>query len=105
MRDHRGLKSGMKLSHEEVRRIALLARVGITEAETEKLREQLSNILENFEILQEVDTANVSPTAQVTGLENVVREYESAPSLSQKEILANAPREEDGFFRIKAVLE
>ncbi|MBM3132995.1 MAG: Asp-tRNA(Asn)/Glu-tRNA(Gln) amidotransferase subunit GatC [Chloroflexi bacterium] len=95
----------MKLSHEEARRIALLARVGITEAEAEKLREQLSNILENFEILQEVDTTNVLPTAQVTGLENVVREDESAPSLSQKEILTNAPREEEGFFRIKAVLE
>jgi len=105
LRDHRGLKSGMKLSHEEARRIALLARVGITEAEAEKLREQLSNILENFEILQEVDTTNVLPTAQVTGLENVVREDESAPSLSQKEILTNAPREEEGFFRIKAVLE
>lgn len=95
----------MKLSTEEVRRIALLARLGVTEEETEKLREQLSNILENFEILQEVDTTGIPPTAQVTGMENVVREDEAAPSLSQKEIMANAPREEAGFFRIKAVLE
>lgn len=95
----------MKLTREEVRHIALLARISLSEGEIEKLREQLSNILENFEILQEVDTTDIPPTAQVTGLENVMREDESAPSFSQKEILANAPQQEEGFFRIKAVLE
>lgn len=95
----------MKLTPEEVRHIALLARVGLSDEEIEKLREQLSSILENFEILQEVDTSGVPPTAQVTGLENVIREDEAAPSFPQKEILANAPQTEEGFFRIKAVLE
>lgn len=95
----------MRLTREEVRHIALLARVGLSEEEIEKLREQLSNILENFEILQEVDTSDVPPTAQVTGLENVMRDDESAPSFPREEILANAPLQEDGFFRIKAVLE
>ena len=46
----------MKLSREEVIHIAALARMGITEAEIEKAREQLSNILENFEVLKEIDT-------------------------------------------------
>lgn len=95
----------MKLTREEVRHIALLARIGLSEEEIEKLREQLSNILENFEILQEVDTSDVPPTAQVTGLENVMRDDEAAPSFPREEILANAPLQEDGFFRIKAVLE
>lgn len=95
----------MKLTDEEIKRIALLARLGISEDEVEKFRGQLSDILENFEILQEVDTSEVQPTSQVTGLRNVVKDDEVIPSLTQGEIMANAPREEDGFFKIRAVLE
>jgi len=95
----------MKLSREEVVHIALLARLGLSEAELEKFREQLSNILENFEILQQVDTSDVPPTAYPIPLENVVREDETSPSLPQSEILANAPRQEESWFRVKAVLE
>jgi len=64
----------MKLSREEVIHIAALARMGLSEAEIEKAREQLANILENFEVLKEVDTANVPPTAQSINLSNVMRE-------------------------------
>ena len=95
----------MKLSREEVVHIALLARLGLSEEELEKFREQLSNILENFEILQQVDTSDVPPTAYPIPLENVVREDETSPSLPQSEILANAPRQEESWFRVKAVLE
>jgi len=95
----------LKLSLEEVRHIALLARLGLSEEEMERFREQLSDILENFEVLQEVDTADVDPTFQVTGMLNVVAEDEVVESSPQEDILANAPRAEDGFFRIRAVLE
>lgn len=95
----------MKLSREEVQHIALLARLGLTEAELEKFREQLSNILENFEILQQVDTTGVPPTSHPIALENVVRDDEVAPSFTPSEILANAPQEEHGCFRVRAVLE
>ena len=95
----------MKLSREDVVHIALLARLGLSEAELEKFREQLSNILENFEILQQVDTSDVPPTAYPIPLENVVRKDETSLSLPQSEILANAPRQEESWFRIKAVLE
>jgi len=95
----------MKLSREEVLHIALLARLGLTEAEVDRLREQLSNILESFEVLQQVDTSNVPPTAQSIPLQNVMRGDEAAPSLPQSEILANAPRKDEDFFRVKAVLE
>ena len=95
----------MKLSHDEVRHIALLARLGLDEEEVEKFRAQLSTILENFEILQEVDTTDVPPTAHVVEMENVIRDDEVDPSFPQSEVLANAPREEDGFFRVRAVLE
>jgi aspartyl-tRNA(Asn)/glutamyl-tRNA(Gln) amidotransferase subunit C len=95
----------MKLSREEVLHIARLARLGLTEADLERLSEQLSNILENFQILLQVDTTNVPPTAQSIPLQNVTREDEVAASLDQNEVLANAPKQEGEFFRVKAVLE
>jgi len=95
----------MKLSREEVLHIALLARLGLTTAEVDKLSEQLSNILENFEILQQVDTASVPPTAQSIALQNVMRDDQVALSLPQSEVLANAPQREGEFFRVRAVLE
>ena len=54
----------MKLSREEVLHIALLARLGLTETEVDRLSEQLSNILENFEVLQQVDTSSIPPTVR-----------------------------------------
>ncbi len=95
----------MELSREEVLHIALLARLGLTEAEIDRLREQLSDILENFEVLQQIDTTGIQPTAQSVALQNVVKEDEVDTSLTQSEILANAPRKEGEFFRIRSVLE
>ena len=95
----------MKLSREEVLHIALLARLGLTETEVDRFREQLSNILENFEVLQQVDTSGILPTAQSIALQNVVKDDEVAASLLQSEILANAPRKEGEFFRVRPVLE
>ncbi len=95
----------MKLSREEVLRIARLARVGLTESEINRLSEQLSHILESFEILQQVDTTGVPPTAQSVSLQSVVRDDEVAPSFPANDILANAPRREGDFFKVRAVLE
>jgi len=95
----------MKLSHEEVLHIARLARVGLTESEINRLSEQLSHLLEHFETLQQVDTTGVPPTAQSIALQSVVRDDEVAPSFPADDILANAPRREGGFFKVRAVLE
>ena len=95
----------MKLSREDVLNIALLARLGLTESEIGRLREQLSDILENFEVLQQIDTTGIQPAAQSVALQNVVKEDEVDASLTQDEILANAPRKEGEFFRIRPVLE
>jgi aspartyl-tRNA(Asn)/glutamyl-tRNA(Gln) amidotransferase subunit C len=95
----------MKLSREEVLRIARLARLGLAEAEVTRLGEQLSNILENFEVLQQVDTSGITPTAQSITLQNVVSNDEVADSLPQSQVLANAPRKDGDFFRVRAVLE
>ncbi len=95
----------MKLSRDEVLHIALLARLGLTETEVDRLSEQLSNILESFEVLQQVDTSGVPPTAQSIALQNVVRDDKVAPSLPQSQVLANAPQEEENFFKVRPVLE
>jgi aspartyl-tRNA(Asn)/glutamyl-tRNA(Gln) amidotransferase subunit C len=95
----------MRLSGEEVKHIALLARLGLSEDEVERLRGQLSNILENFEVLKQVDITDVLPTTHVVPLHNVVRDDEPQPSFPQDEVLANAPRAEEGCFKVRAVLE
>ena len=80
--------------------------ITISEEENlEKFRGQLSDILENFEILQEVSTDDVEPTAHSVRLHSVMREDKARPSLGQDEVIANAPRQEEGHFRVRAVLD
>ena len=95
----------MKLSREEVQHIARLARLGVDEADLEKFSVQLSDILENFEILQQIDTSGVPPTSHPVAVSNVMRDDQVAPSFTPEDILANAPQEEEGCFRVRAVLE
>lgn len=95
----------MKLSREEVLHIARLARVGVSDEDVDRMTEQLSNILDNFEILSEVDTEGVPPTAQSIALQNVLRDDEIVPSLPAEDVLTNAPRREEDFFKVNAVLE
>ena len=95
----------MKVSREEVLHIARLARIALTEAEITRLSEQLSNLLDNFEILQQVNTDDVPPTAQSVALQSVMRDDEVAPSFPPEDILANATRRDEDCFRVKPVLE
>ena len=95
----------MKLSREEVLHITRLARVSLTEAEVDKLNEQLSNILEHFEVLQQIDTTNVPSTAQSIEFLNVLKNDITDASLPQSQVLANAPRKESNFFRVRTVLK
>ena len=95
----------MKLSYKQVRHIAWLARLGLSEEEMEKFSLQLSNILENFEILKEVDTADVPPATHTIPLQNVFRKDDVAESYSQAEILSNAPKQEGDCFKVQAILE
>jgi len=95
----------MKLSYEQVRHIAWLARLGLSEEEVEKFSLQLSNILENFEILKQVDTANVPPATHTIPLQNVLRKDGVAESYPQAEILSNAPKQAENCFEVQAILE
>jgi len=93
------------LTPEEVRHIAQLARVGVTDEDVERMRVQLSQILEHFEALAELETADIPPTAFAVQLENVMRPDESRPSYSKEEILANAPQLDEDYIRVRVVLE
>ena len=98
----------MALDDALVRHLATLARIGFTEEELETLREQLSHILEQFEVLSELDTTDLTPDAQAGELTHgsgVMREDVAADSLDPAEVLHNAPRLEGEFFRVKVVLE
>ncbi len=95
----------MKLSKEEVKHIAILVRLGLSNAEIESFQTQLSNILDNFEILKEVDTSNLPPTTQSVTLQNIYRPDKAKDSFPAEDILANAPRREKDLFKIQAVLE
>jgi aspartyl-tRNA(Asn)/glutamyl-tRNA(Gln) amidotransferase subunit C len=94
----------MRLTDAEVEHVAELARLGLTADEVGLLRDQLSTILDHIAALNEVDTAAIPPTAQVLDLTNVMRNDDVQPSLPRHAVLANAPRERDGFFEVDAVL-
>lgn len=94
-----------RLTADEVRHIALLARVGMTDDEVERMRDTLSDILAQFEALREVDTGDLEPTAHSVNLLSVMRDDEAGDSLARDEALANAPNRQGDLVRVKAVLE
>ncbi|OGH24882.1 MAG: hypothetical protein A3B47_02095 [Candidatus Levybacteria bacterium RIFCSPLOWO2_01_FULL_39_24] len=85
--------------------VAKLANLPLKPEEERKFEKQLSEILNYFEKLKEVDTKNVETTSQVTGLENVTREDKAINSLTQEEALSNTKSQHNGFFKVKAILE
>jgi aspartyl-tRNA(Asn)/glutamyl-tRNA(Gln) amidotransferase subunit C len=95
----------MALSKSEVQHIAQLARLELTEEEIARYQKQLSAILDYITMLQELNTDAVEPTSQVTGLQNILRSDTQEQSLSNHEALANAPDKEEGFFKVKPVIE
>ena len=95
----------MTLTEEQARKIAHLARLNISDDEATKYAKQLSDVLQNMEILQELDTTGVQPAAQVTGLENKVREENVKAHPSPDELLAISPQktEPDGHIFVQSV--
>ena len=95
----------MPLTPDQVRHIAHLARLGLTDADVEKFSHQLSDILDYFERLKAVDTEGVPPTAYPLDLHNVMRDDEPTPPSEAEEVLANAPLREGQYFRVRAILD
>jgi len=83
----------------------MLARIGLEPGDEEFYAEQLSGILGAIDRLQEVDTDDIPPTAQVVEIVNRLREDEPRPGLTQAQVLANAPAAQDGSFRVPSIQE
>ena len=95
----------MRLTTEEVQHLSLLARIGMTDEDIEKMRNEMSNIMDNFDVLSQVDTEGVEPTGHSVDVDTVMRKDEARECLPKEDVLANAPNREDDFIRVKAVLE
>lgn len=92
------------LSRSDVEHVAYLARLGLTEAELERLEGQLNHILDQYAKLAELDTSAIPPTAQTIELENILRDDETRPSLDRDEILALAPQRAGDYFVVPPIL-
>lgn len=94
------------ITKKQVSHVAKLARLGLTKSEKEKFTEELSDILDFVNKLNEVKADKIKPTAQVTGLENIMREDKGRAKSKQEtdKLLELAPEIEKGYVKVKAVL-
>ena len=94
-----------KLSKEEVKHVAHLARLAITEEEAEKFAEQLGKITDFAEQLNELDTTNVEPTSHVLPLVNVLREDVAKQGLPREKVMLNVKDQEAGQIKVPSIME
>ncbi|MBI3750945.1 MAG: Asp-tRNA(Asn)/Glu-tRNA(Gln) amidotransferase subunit GatC, partial [Chloroflexi bacterium] len=92
------------LSRSDVEHVAFLARLGLTEAELDRLEGQLNHILDQYAKLAELDTEAIPPTAQTIELENILREDVVTPSLPIEAVLTNAPARSGDFIVVPPIL-
>ena len=95
----------MTLSREQVRHVALLARLGLAPGEEDFYAEQLNGILTHIDRMAQLDTESIPATAQIVEVDTPLREDVPRPGLTQEQALANAPAARDGFFIVKAIQE
>lgn len=95
----------MKITKEEVDKVAKLARLGFTEEEKEKFASQLNSILVYFDKLGELDTTGIEPTSHASTISNVFRDDKVESSISKEESLLNAPDGKGDCFRVPRIIE
>lgn len=93
-----------KIDEAQVRRVALLGRLELSDEEVAQFSGQLSDIVTYIEKLNELDTDNVEPLAHCLPVHNVLREDVPKPSLTNEQALANAPERENEYFKMPKVL-
>jgi len=89
----------------DIEYVAKLANLKLTDKEKKIFTKQLQDVLDYFGKLNEVNTKNIIPIGQITGLEKIIREDKAAPSLAQEAALKNAPRTHNGFVEVNAIFE
>ena len=96
-----------RISINDVRRIAKLARLGLTDQEIKSATKDLADVLDNFARIQQVDTTNVPTSDDVTGRQNISREDTADPEglCGADQLMANAPATARGHFKVKAVFD
>lgn len=87
----------------DVEHVAKLARLELTQEEKELYTKQLGDVLKYVDQMNEVDTSNVKPMAQVIDFVNVMREDKVIHDISKEDLMKNAPEEENGFFRVPKI--
>lgn len=92
------------LSEEEVKKIAQMARIELTDLEVAKFQKELSSVLDYVDVLKEVNTDGLEIVSSVTGLENVTRSDIAKPINYQDDIIANAPQSKDRYYKVKSIL-
>ena len=95
----------MKITRDEVEKVALLARLELTEDEKDIFTGQMDAILAYVDKLNELDTSDVIPTSHAVPMENAFRDDEARPSIGVDNALANAPERAEGFYRVPKVIE
>ncbi len=95
----------MSVSDADVKKIAKLARLRLSEAEIAMYGGQLTKILDSMAELAKADTNGVAPTTSVLGAVNVFREDEPKPFADTEALLANAPERDGPYFKVKKVIE
>jgi aspartyl-tRNA(Asn)/glutamyl-tRNA(Gln) amidotransferase subunit C len=88
----------------DVRYVAKLARLALTDDEVERFGAQLGDLLEHVDTLSKLDVSAVAATAQVVGSRNVERDDEVRPTLDRETVLAQAPQRQGGFFRVPRII-
>lgn len=94
-----------RITEEQVRHVANLARLAVTDEEVEKFTSHLDAIISFAEQLNELDTTDVLPTSHVLDMKNIMREDEAKPGLPQEEVLKNAPDHQNGQIRVPSIME
>jgi aspartyl-tRNA(Asn)/glutamyl-tRNA(Gln) amidotransferase subunit C len=94
-----------RISADQVKHVAHLARLAITEDEATRFTQQLDKIITYAEQLNELDTENVEPTSHVLEIKNVMREDNAKPGLPNEQVLKNAPDHQDGQIKVPPIIE
>jgi len=92
------------LTNKDIKHVAKLSRLNLSLSEVEKFKKQLSSVVEFVRQLSEVDTTEVEPTSQTTGLSNIWRNDEVLPGLNEKEVFFSTDNQYAGYFKVKGLL-
>lgn len=93
----------MAISEQDVRHVAMLARLKLTDEQIVKLQGELSGILDHVAAISNLDLADVEPTAHAVDVTNVMRADVTWEGLDRETALLNAPDQQDGYFRIPRI--